>query len=114
GSALDKDLADLLGVPVESLPEGRVWEKDRAFFLRDLFMTKVFREKGLVTHASSARSVQRRRKVAVLAAGFLAVIGLSGMTVLGYRQLQQNVGEQTRYWSDLHSAYQAPKVDTVP
>lgn len=114
GSALDKDLADLLGVPVESLPEGRVWEKDRAFFLRDLFMTKVFREKGLVTHASSARSVQRRRKVAVLAAGFIAVLGVSAMTVFGVRQLRQNVGEQARYWSDLQSSYVAPTPESVP
>ena len=47
GSALDSDLAEALGRPIESLPEGRIWERDRAYFLRDLFMQKVFKEKGL-------------------------------------------------------------------
>src|SRR5206468_1724831 len=48
GSALDAELAEALKVPIESLPEGKVWERDRAYFLRDLFLQKVFKEKGLV------------------------------------------------------------------
>jgi hypothetical protein len=105
GSALDKDLADLLGVPVQSLPEGRVWEQDRAFFLRDLFVNKVFREKGLVTRANNTRGVQSRRKMAVLGTGFAAVIGLSAMTIYGRHELDRSVGDQTQYWTDLHDSY---------
>ena len=108
GSALDKDLADLLGVPVQSLPEGRVWEQDRAFFLRDLFVNKVFREKGLVTRANNTRGVQTRRKLAVLGTGFAAVIGLSAMTIYGSHELDVNVGRQAEYWSALHESYTAP------
>jgi hypothetical protein len=107
GSALDKDLADLLGVPVESLPEGRVWEQDRAYFLRDLFMTKVFREKGLVTRAGNTKQVTTRRKVAVLGSGFAAVIVLCALTVVGSRTLDRNVGTQARYWANLHDSYSA-------
>jgi len=74
GSALDEDLAESLGVPVESLPEGRVWERDRAYFLRDLFMKKVFREKGLVTYATNATKQHTRRKAAILISAAASVI----------------------------------------
>ena len=60
GAALDQELAEAFGVPIENLPEGRVWERDRAFFLRDLFMNKVFREKGLVTRAVSTPAAAAR------------------------------------------------------
>ena len=70
GSALDAELAEVLGVPVDSLPEGRVWRRDRAYFLRDLFIEKVFREKGLVTRASNADKQQRTRRAIILTTGF--------------------------------------------
>jgi len=98
GSALDAELADVLGVPVESLPEGKVWERDRAYFLRDLFMNKVFREKGLVTNASNAKGRQRRRKGIVLGAGFLSVILLAVFTWWGFTGFRQSIGAEAEYW----------------
>ncbi len=98
GSALDAELAEALGVPVESLPEGKVWERDRAYFLRDLFMNKVFKEKGLVTNATNAKRRQRRRKAAVLVAGFVAVLFLSAFTWWGYSSFQRSVGAEAAYW----------------
>ena len=60
-------LAESLRVPVESLKaDGRSWERERAYFLRDLFIQKVFKEKGLVTRASDTKKLQRNRKLAVL------------------------------------------------
>lgn len=86
GAALDQELAETFGVPVESLPEGRVWERDRAFFLHDLFMNKVFREKGLVTRAVSARSSSRlatspctAAAVGLLAVGLFTWFGASAL-----------------------------------
>jgi hypothetical protein len=99
GSALDAELAEVLGVPVESLPEGKVWERDRAYFLRDLFMNKVFREKGLVTNATNAKRHQRRRKAAVLACGFLAVIALGLFTWWGISSFQKSIGAESQYWA---------------
>jgi hypothetical protein len=99
GSALDQELAEMLRVPVESLPEGRVWERDRAYFLRDLFLEKVFRERGLVTRASNTQSLQRQRRVAVLGFGFAAVVLLLGFTWLGSRQLDDSIRDQSDYWS---------------
>jgi len=48
GEALDVSLAQALGVGVESLPGSREWDMYSAYFIRDVFLSKVFREKGLV------------------------------------------------------------------
>src|SRR5437016_7364683 len=106
GSALDAELAEALKVPIESLPEGKVWERDRAYFLRDLFIQKVFKEKGLVTRASDTKKLQRNRKLAVLVTGFIGVFLLLGLTVYGKRTLDKNIGDQRDYWSAANAEYQ--------
>jgi hypothetical protein len=98
GSALDAELADVLGVPVDSLPEGRVWRRDRAYFLRDLFIEKVFREKGLVTRADNADKQQRTRRTIVLTCGFLAVVILAVLTWFGSHQLENSIGIHRDFW----------------
>ncbi|TVQ62656.1 MAG: hypothetical protein EA378_04825 [Phycisphaerales bacterium] len=98
GSALDADLAEALGVPLESLPEGRVWERDSAFFLRDLFVEKVFKERGLVTRASNARQMQRRRQAAILGSTAGVALLLLVLTWLGATTFAKRVGEPTRFW----------------
>ena len=98
GDALDADLAEALGVPVEKLPEGKVWDRERAYFLRDLFMNKVFREKGLVTNATNAKRRQRRRKVAVLVTSFLALAVLGFFTYWGVSSFRGSIGDEAGYW----------------
>ncbi len=97
GSALDEDLADSLGVPVDSLPDGRVWERDRAYFLRDLFMKKVFREKGLVTHATNAKKLHMRRKATVLFAAAASVILLLFFTIYTAILFRRSIGDMKGY-----------------
>ncbi|MCK4629036.1 MAG: hypothetical protein KAT56_08525, partial [Sedimentisphaerales bacterium] len=98
GSALDSDLAEALGVPIESLPEGRVWEHDRAYFLRDVFMEKVFREKGLVTNATNAKRQHSRRRLSVIACSIVSVVLLLFLTWFGGRSLKQSIGVHHDYW----------------
>ncbi len=98
GSALDAELAEVLGVPVDSLPEGRVWRRDRAYFLRDLFIEKVFREKGLVTRATNADKQQRTRRAIILTVGFLAVALLFALTYLGSTTLEKRIGQRRDFW----------------
>lgn len=97
GSALDEDLADSLGVPVDSLPDGRVWERDRAYFLRDLFIKKVFREKGLVTHATNAQKQHVRRKATFLITAAASVTVLLFMTIYAAVLLHRSIGEIKGY-----------------
>ena len=97
GSALDMELAESLGVAVDSLPDGRVWKRDRAFFLRDLFMKKVFREKGLVTRATNAKKMYTRRKVAVLLSAIASVILLLFFTVYAAIRWDRSIGGLKEY-----------------
>ena len=101
GSALDQELAEILRVPVDSqqLQERKVWERDRAFFLRDVFLKKVFPEKGLVTRAVSPQRLQRRRKLAVMAAAFIAVLSLFALTYFGMTRFRQSLGGQNQFWT---------------
>ena len=98
GKALDADLAQALGVPIDALPSSGVWRRDRAYFLRDLFLQKIFKERGLVTRASNAMQQQRRRKIAVLAAGFFAVLFLLGSTFYAFYELKNSIGTPREYW----------------
>jgi len=106
GEALDQDLAAALGVTLDSLPGGKAWERDRSYFLRDLFMNKTFREKGLVTRDSNVKGAQRKR-TAILAVGSIAaavvflVAAYLAETRLGseirrYADVWQVVGERVQ------------------
>ncbi len=98
GSALDADLAQAMGVSVDSLPEGKVWETDRAYFLRDLFMNKVFKEKGLVTRATHAKRQQRRRRGIVMGAGLFTVLLLLALTIVSYTKAKNSVMDVSKFW----------------
>ncbi len=104
GSALDQDLAEAIGVPVDDLPEGKVWERERAYFLRDLFIEKVFREKGLVTRASNTKQMMRGRKMTLygFTAGAMALFVI--LAWLGMSGLRSGIREQSDYWSAVGDA----------
>ncbi len=107
GSALDQELAEAFGVPVESLPEGRVWERDRSYFLRDLFMQKVFREKGLVTRAINTSKHQRMRRNIVLATLTIGLLSIGAFTYFGARSLNQTIVTPSVFWEKTSEAYLA-------
>jgi hypothetical protein len=98
GAALDEELAEVLGVPAASLPEGRVWERERSYFLRDVFMNKIFRERGLVTRATHANRQHYRRKVAVLSAGSGSVVLFAFLTLVGFLTFKGRVGQHRDHY----------------
>ncbi len=110
GAALDAELAEVLGVPVDSLPEGRVFRRDRAYFLRDLFIEKVFREKGLVTRATNADKQQRARRSIVMTVSFAAVIFLFAMTWFGAAGLEKTSAASRNFWKDLSQDDRLPTI----
>ncbi len=99
GAALDLVLAQAIGVSVDALPEGKAWERERAYFLRDLFTEKIFRESGLVTRASNTKTLLRSRQIALYGCGFAAMALILLFTFLSYRQFEGSIGEQTKIWS---------------
>lgn len=98
GSAMDAGLAEALGMSVDQLPEGKVWERDRSYFLRDLFLEKMFREQGLVTRTSNTSQLRRRRRAILLGTGCAAAALLIGLTWFGSQTLSRSIGEPARFW----------------
>ncbi|HEY0791526.1 MAG TPA: type VI secretion protein IcmF/TssM N-terminal domain-containing protein [Chthoniobacterales bacterium] len=99
GAALDQVLAGSLGVPAGALPEGKAWEREHSYFLRDLFLDKVFREDGLVTRVTDVERMLLRRKLTLFGLGTLGLAALLGVGLLGYRSLRENVYSQTGFWA---------------
>ena len=98
GKELDTELAAALGLTEDQLPASKAWERERSYFLKDLFLQKVFREKGLVTRATNTTQlIKNRQRIigAVVAAGTLAVLGIS---YFGYKALKSSVGSELVYW----------------
>ncbi|MBI2496711.1 MAG: hypothetical protein HYV75_01870, partial [Opitutae bacterium] len=98
GKELDTELAAALGLSEDQLPASKAWERERSFFLKDLFLQKVFKERGLVTRATNTtKLIKTRQRIigAVVAAGALAVLGIS---YAGYKALKTSVGSELAYW----------------
>ncbi len=98
GQALDEATALALGLPVEQLPEDRSWEKNRSFFMRDLFVEKVFRESGLVTRATNTLKLVRQRRLLIFGTALVAMVLLLTFSLLSYRSLNRSVLTELSYW----------------
>ncbi len=98
GKELDTELAAALGLSEDQLPASKAWERERSYFLKDLFLFKVFKEKGLVTRATNTdRLVKSRQRIigAVAVAGLIAVLAVS---IFGYLALKSSVGSELVFW----------------
>lgn len=104
GKELDTALAELLNVEVNELPEGRVWKKDKAYFLRDLFLQKVFPEKGLVTRAVNAAQNYRRNKLIVNGIGVAVILLSLTLGVMALFSFNRTIGQAQLWWDDVASA----------
>jgi hypothetical protein len=98
GFELDQELAQAVGLPLEDLPAGGAFERDISYFLRDLFIEKIFREWGLVTRASDTRRMLRQRKAVLLACGFGGLALLLLFSWFGYSAMRDSIGRQSGYW----------------
>ena len=107
GQALDMSLAQALGVEVESLPGSRDWDKDKAYFLKDLFLERVFKERGLVTRATNVGKQLARQRMAVVGviAAMLAIsVGVGAVSFLGY---QKSLGQPSSFWAKVPKLYES-------
>lgn len=110
GAELDAEIAEALKVDVKSLPEGRGFTRNTAFFLRDLFMSKVFQEKGLVTNATNIRKQQQARRRLLLGTGVLGTMGLMGATWFAAKGHEKAVGASSDFWGQI-AKVMGPDVD---
>ena len=63
GAALDEQLASALGMSIETLPGGGIFNRDKSVYLRDVFTEKIFKERGLVTRLKDIGRALRRKLV---------------------------------------------------
>jgi type VI protein secretion system component VasK len=98
GAALDADLASALGVPLDSISDFKMWERERSFFLKDLFLEKIFREGGLVTQATDTKKMLRRRKLWLFGGGTAAIALFLAIAWMGMRSFEMSIKSQSAAW----------------
>jgi hypothetical protein len=98
GKALDEAIAFATGLPLDQLPEDRSWEKNKAFFLRDLFIEKVFRESGLVTRATNTLKLLRQRQLAIFGSAAVALLLLLVFASIAKAKLDTSVKKEADLW----------------
>lgn len=98
GGALDEAISLATGIPLDQLPGDRDWEKNRSFFLRDLFHEKVFRESGLVTRATNTLKMLRQRQFAIFGTAGAALLIFLGVSGFAYFKLRQSVLSEASDW----------------
>jgi GTP-binding protein EngB required for normal cell division len=116
GQALDMALAQSLGVDVDSIPGGKEYSKEKAYFLRDTFMSKIFREKGLVTRATNVNK-QIAKQRALLAFGSIAAVVLVGAIVaFQVWQFRTTIGAPAQFWKSVNTwdAWTRERADRAP
>ncbi len=101
GDALDSDLAEVLGVQVDALKEGKLWERDRSYFLKDVFMEKVFREKGLVTRESNVGKSRRRNSLILITSGTVLALAAGLWTYFASTRLEKSIETPRRDWEPI-------------
>ena len=87
-------------VPVEPEKESQVsWYNKTSYFLRDVFLAKIFREDGLVTISGTdfQKNLRFRSLVFLLCVGFLALMIFQIST--NYIALMKNITPQLPYWN---------------
>ena len=99
GAALDQELAQALGLGADQLSEAKVWEKERAYFLRDIFTEKVFREKGLVTRATNTKKMLRKRGFFLWGTATLLALLFVGFTIYAYQQFSDSIKRHSDLWA---------------
>ncbi|MEM1185695.1 MAG: type VI secretion protein IcmF/TssM N-terminal domain-containing protein [Planctomycetota bacterium] len=102
GEPLDADLADALGVEIGKLPEGGLIKpRDISYFLKDMFMDKVFRERGLVTRAANTNQIKRQRQLIAIGGAAALILLTAVLTWVGQGQLRGSIGDRQTFWADV-------------
>lgn len=99
GAQLDQQLAQALGLPLQQLPPGGIFSREKAVFLRDMFIEKIFMERGLVTRLVDIGAHLRRRLMTfygVTAALLLLAIGFAWMVK---SKLRSQLELEQDYWN---------------
>lgn len=104
GEAVDLALAQAIGVEAADLQERRAWDKKRSFFLHDVFVEKVFRERGLVTAAPSPGRAKRKRRAVLFGAISTILVLAIGLSLYSAYQFYRDLKGPEAAWSRAREA----------
>ena len=99
GAVLDKELAAALNLPLSRLPDVRGYQTEKALFLRDFFLEKLFRESGLVTRLTNIAAGLRNRlmRFYLITASALLLLFLTGW--FASQRLDKRLAAERNLWS---------------
>ncbi|HEY3897602.1 MAG TPA: type VI secretion protein IcmF/TssM N-terminal domain-containing protein [Chthoniobacter sp.] len=98
GAELDEALAAALNTNIQQLPAAGIFTKDKAVFLRDVFLNKIFLEHGLVTRLRNVAGLLRRRLLLYYGAVLLFLaVALLGALLVRKSLTVQLAGEQAAW-----------------
>lgn len=114
GKVLDEALAAAMGVPFrgmagEQQDDGLSLSTNRTYFVRDLFLDKIFSEKGLVTTAGKIRPNISGWKLWVPA---FVLLLLSLFGILGYWAMNKN--DEAKKWTALWTSDSGRRDSRIP
>ncbi len=104
---LDEALAEFMGIKVTELPPANVQEKEKSYFLRDVFIDKAFQER-LVTSASNTRRMRRNRLLILSGLTVLILGSLVTFSLLGHGALDRSVGKDKVIWDEATNQWVLP------
>lgn len=105
GAQLDADLAKLLGVSLNQLPQG-IFERKKSAFLRDFFLEKIFPEKGLVTKLFDVGAHLRKRLTTFYGATIAILIVGLGFSWLVKNRIEARLIEEQTMWASANATWQ--------
>lgn len=104
GEAVDLALAEAIGIDAADLQERRAWDKARSFFLHDVFVEKVFRERGLVTAAPSPGRAKRKRRAMLWGAVSAILLIATGLAVASAFQFYADLKKPAQFYDTVRAA----------
>lgn len=106
GAQLDADLAKSLGLPIQQLPPGGIFAREKSAFLRDFFLEKIFPEKGLVTRLFDVGAHLRKRLTTFYCATAALLIVCLGFAWMVKVRIEEQLGEEQTMWAAANATWQ--------
>jgi len=110
GAELDEEVAKIMGIGVDALPGGGMAE-EKSYFIRDTLLSKVFKERGLVTRATNVDQQQRKRKLIVVGSGIGGLAALIAIMLASVWSFYSSIGKSQGEWAAI--ARQFDKMSVV-
>ncbi len=105
GAQLDLQLAQALGMPMNQLPPGGFFTREKSVFLRDLFMEKVFPESGLVTRLFDIGAHLRKRLTTFYGATAALLLFALGLAWMVKHKIESELTSDQVLWATANGSW---------